>query len=122
MKKRWKALNMVLMLVLLTGLTGCFSQFGEYDANSHFAYPNSNVTALGPVQASVTKFGFVIGTEVDKAFVMEVYNEALKKSGGDLIIDFKFDTSTNMIWPISWTTLTVDGTAAKMVIGKKELK
>lgn len=122
MKKRRKTLNMVLILILLTCLTGCFSKFGDYEANSHFAYPNSNVTALGPVQASVTKYGFVIGTDVDKEFVTEVYNEALRKSGGDMIIDFKFDTSTNMIWPISWTILTIDGTAAKMVIGKKELK
>ncbi len=115
-------LNIILVLFLLTSLIGCISKFGDFEANSHFAYPNSNVKALGPVQASVSRYGFFLGVAMDKSFVTEVYNDALKKSGGDLLIDYKFDTSTTMIWPFSVTTLTVEGTAAKMVLGKKELK
>ena len=115
-------INVLLILFFLTSLVGCISKLGDFESNSHFAYPNSNVTALGPVQASVTKYGFVLGLVIDKAWVTQVYNDALKKSGGDLLIDYKFDTSTTMIWPFSATTLSVEGTAAKMVLGKKELK
>ena len=113
---------MIFILILISCLAGCYSKFGGLEPNSHFAYPNSNVKAIGPVKASAKKFGFIVGSSIDKQFVMKVYNEALKTSGGDLIIDAKFDTETFMFWPISVTTLTLEGTAASMVIGKQELK
>jgi len=122
MINRSEKFRIIFILILVGCIAGCYSKFGSLEPNSHFAYPNSNVKAIGPVQASDWKLGFIFGRSIDKPFVMKVYNEALRTSGGDLIIDAKFDTSTLMLWPFSVTTLTLDGTAATMVIGKQELK
>lgn len=122
MINRYGKLKIIFILILVGCLTGCYSKMGGFEPNSHFAYPNSNVKALGPVEASDYKLGFIFGRSVDSKFITGIYNEALKKSGGDLIIDSKVDISTFMLWPFSVMTLTVDGTAATMALGKQELK
>ena len=111
------------VVTLICSLTsGCMSKVGGVHPNSHFAYPNSNIETLGHVSAEASRFSIIIGTVVDKKFVQEVYNKALEQSGGDLIINYKFDTEVLMFFPVFLTTLRLEGTAAKMTIGKKELK
>lgn len=115
--------SLLVIIALICSLTtGCLSKVGGVHPNSHFAYPNSNIEALGPVEASASRFSLIMGTVVDKKFVQEVYNKALQKSGGDLIINYKFDTEVLMVFPVFITTLKLKGTAAKMTVGVQQLK
>jgi len=118
-----KGISLYIISVLLVTIMGCTMGVGSFKTNSHFAYPNSNIVAIGPTNASVSKIGFIWARTVNKDFMLEVYRKALSQSGGNLVIDYKFDTTTTMIYPIFITTLKIDGIAAKMEeIGKQELE
>ena len=111
------------LLVLTSFMVGCSHTIGDFIPNSHFAYPNSNVEPLGQVTAEVSKTRFLITKAVDKDFIEEVMNAALKEKGGDVLLNYKMTTTTTA-YPffITTTTLRLDGTAAKMTIGRKELR
>jgi hypothetical protein len=117
-----KGISFLIISALSIAMFGCQMKMGRFNTNSHFAYPNSNIETLGLVRASAYRIGFISARVVDKDFIMEVYNKALSKSGGDMIIDYKLNTTTTMIFPLFITTLELDGTAAKMEVGMQELK
>lgn len=116
-----KIISFLIISVLSIMVFGCSTKVGRYNANSHFAYPNSNIEALGQVRASSYRIGVFSAPIVDKEFILEVYNKALSKSGGDMLIDYKFNVTTTLIFPILITTVAVDGTAASMEVGMKKL-
>lgn len=119
---RWQAG----LAVILFGSTliGCSMKFGMFLPNTRYAYPNSNVEALGAVQGTSTRMGFLGAPPVSKEMLDEAVNDALKQKGGDMLINIKMQSDTLLIPPIpvGWTTLKVSGTAAKMTVGKQELK
>lgn len=121
-----KKLVSVSLLVLLT-LSGCvIASTADLSPQSHFDFPNSNVTAIGPAKGEATNFRVFVPSNVDANLEETAYQRALQQTGGDMLIDMYKTSATRMInlmyLQIYWTTLTVEGTAAKMEIGKQKLK
>jgi len=106
-------------------MSGCTMLHMSYPvAQSHFQYPNSNVTAMGHATGSATTVGMMPSMQ-DADLEEQAINQALQKSGGDLLIDYHLTTDVKLI-PLMFislyqTTVSVDGTAAKMEIGKQAL-
>ena len=108
--------------MLLTA--GCFSQkLGGIVPTSQFVYPNSNVTPLGPTQSSKTKFCILIPPGWSIKDTRQVYNGALSKvPGANVLIDYKEDTTVSTYFFLFHTiTYNLDGTAAKMEVGKQDI-
>lgn len=112
------------ILFIILALSGCTFKVGDFVPNNRFAFPNSNVECMGNVSAEVSKMGFFNAVSVDKALIDDVMNQALKEKGGDLLINYKMETSVTSyaILPIFQTTFRVEGTACKMTVGRQELK
>lgn len=119
-----KSFSLLVLVILASGSIGCSMKFGMFLPNTRYAYPNSNVEALGHVEGTSQRMGFLGAPPIDKEMLDEAVNNALKQKGGDMLINIKMQAETLMIPPIpvGWTTLKVSGTAAKMTIGKQELK
>ena len=113
--------------VVLVGITvsGCSTTAGGIRLQSHFAYPNSNVTPLGQVQVVKSKGNFLVPWTAKKDDVTGLLKEALaQKPGADLLVDCTLDTKLTMmpIIPYYTTTVTLKGTAAKMEVGEQDLQ
>lgn len=87
---------------------------------SHFSYPNSDVSALGPVKGT-SKRSFISPFQTpifnDATMKREAYDDALKGSRGDFIIDGDYKIESTMI-PLLFVSIfnveaTVEGTAAQ---------
>ena len=107
-------------------VAGCqVAQYSELGPQSHFDYPNSNVKAIGPVRVKInghSGMGMALPTAEDHA---KVYQAALLQvEGATLITDYAKTVRIYQvpIIPWSWNTLEIEGTAAKMTIGKQELR
>jgi hypothetical protein len=123
--------------------SGCVTQthtmtttHGAYVPSSHFTYPNSNVTPLGPVKAEITRTGKYPTLEIDD--IKKVYHDALSQvQGANILVNLKEDTTytTTMTITIglfygigsnwkneSTIVYRIEGEAAKMEIGTKPLE
>lgn len=122
---KWKVMSVFGILVLMT-VSGCtVMSSGRMKPNSHFAYPNSNVTPIGPANGKTSTISLMAPTPITGALMEEAYKQALAKSGGDMIIDAVEVSNVRLIWlyvSIFYTTFEVDGTAAKMELGQQNLK
>lgn len=114
----------VLSLALL--VSGCtVGQFHRMGPQSHFSYPNSNVKTVGPVKVELrgtsswlTPLSFMT-SEIDQ----RVFNAAIAQAdGADLITDYIRTTTIKKFLGIYWTTEYLEGTAARMEIGKQHLR
>ena len=115
----------VCVAAILLSATGCSTTLGRQVPNSQFAYPNSNVTALGPAQGKVVKWSFFVPPDLTVADIRGAYNKALaQQQGANILINFKEDTTFTAfpIIMISAIEYKVDGTAAKMEVGTQTLK
>ena len=112
-------------------LTFCFSiiaacgsiNAGHFNSESHFSYTNSNITPLGHVKSTLTRWSFLsLPVEGDDALTL--VNEAIaQKPGADLMINYVLDTKITMLpLYIFKADMVVEGTAAKMEIGEQELQ
>ena len=118
----------ILLLVLFClGLPGCqIAQFTRIGPQTHFDFPNSNVFPLGPVKAKVDGPGSVFafpGFSSDSE--AQLYNAAISQvAGANMITDYirTYKVYTFPLLPVYWTTLEIEGTAAKMEVGKQILK
>lgn len=114
------------IVVLLATLAGCSIKVSALQPNTHFAYPNSNITPLGRVSAETSRTWIFIAKAVDQEMMDEVIGKALKEKGADLLINAKVSTTVTMypliFFNIFTTTLKVDGTAAKQVLGQQQLR
>lgn len=120
-----KMLKMFLCILCLTTVSACTTKMGGFIDNSKFVYPNSNVTSMGHTSAKKTKFSVLIPPSWSKSDIDEMFAQALSRTpGADLLINYKSDTTTTfpLLPVVYWSTVEIEGTAAKMVIGKKELK
>jgi hypothetical protein len=101
-------------------------KMGRVVTNSQFAYPNSNVKALGPVRAEVTKSGWFSPPPLEMKDVKAAYNRALSQvEGANLLINYKEDTTVTY-YPIAYfwyftVKYEIEGQAARMTVGKQEL-
>lgn len=118
-----KLTQIVISVLSLCAITGCSINAGHFDSQSHFSYPNSNVTPLGQVKSTLTRWSFFVPpVEADDALTL--VNEAIaKKPGADMMINYVLDTTT-MILPLFFykADMVVEGTAAKMEIGEQALE
>jgi len=119
-------LAMLLIAPLLS--TGCFvNASASVISSSKFVYPNSNVTPLTETSGSHAKLcGFIItwgGPDADD--IAAASREAIAKvQGADLLIDAHADNfmMSGPIYPLfSYCSVHVNGTAAKMEVGKQDL-
>lgn len=123
-RSRW--FSLVGLLLVLGSLEGC-TVFGASwpFPQSHFDYPNSNITPLGRAQGEASTTSFFTPTLMDADLWEEAIQNALRQKGGDLLIDYALNIEIKMLWPyppIYTTTFRTDGTAAKMEIGKQTLR
>ena len=118
--------GILIALAVTCTIVGCKGgQMVEIGAQTHFNYPNSNVRPLGPVRLEMdgpSAFGMpALRTgEMDQ----KLYNEALAQvEGANIIIDYVRTTTFYHapIIPIWWSKMTLEGTAAKMELGKQIL-
>jgi len=117
---------MVTIFICLIVFCGCSIKAGGIDTQTHFSYPNSNVTPLGPVSSSFSKTGIIFPPSVTGADVKGLMDKALaQKAGADLVINSKIDTKYT-IYPLFFfniytVDMTLAGTAANMEVGIQEL-
>ena len=120
-------IGILMALVIACTIIGCKAgQIVEIGPQTHFNYPNSNVRALGPVKIEMDGPG-AFGMPALRTGEMDqkLYNEALAQvEGANLIIDYVKTTSLYHapIIPIWWSTMTLEGTAARMELGRQSLR
>lgn len=118
-----KKLLLSLILILSVVSAACTMNIGDYGINSHFAYPNSNITPLGQVKASTSKISFIISPSFDEGEIIQLTQEALaQKPEADLLLNYTLDTSITILPLITKMEITIEGTAAKMDVGSQELQ
>ncbi len=103
---------------------GCSSTYGRFVPHSEFAYPNSNVAALGPVSAEVSKTVWFGSPELGIEDVKGCYQEALGKAeGANILINYHEDTTfvTYPPFPVSTLIYRLSGEAARMTVGRQYL-
>jgi len=115
----------LLLLAIVAGISGCTTPYSvRWKTHSHFVYPNANVTELGPVNVKMTvDSSFFVACDVQTAEMdLEVYQAALsQEEGANLLIDLVVITRVGGVPFYCWTTMEVDGTAARMEVGEQLL-
>lgn len=118
-------LRLLAVVILLSFLVSGCTQFTGYQASSHLAYPNGNVTPIGYATASETKCRFLMPVYLEADMQENTFNKAIQSRGGDLLIDHA-DFLTTWFIPLLYFNIycakyTVEGTVAKQEIGKQKL-
>jgi hypothetical protein len=125
-RERWaRGFGVVWLAVVAMGAAGCTVGAGVVlRPQSHFSYPNSNVLPLGRVQGEGSLTNFGSATIFDADLEQDIVQRAIAQKGGDLMIDYvlTIQVTTIPLIPIYTTTYRIDGTAAKMTIGKQDLR
>ena len=123
------SLTALFLTLLIAGLfsAGCVTKAGDRLTSTNFAYPNSNVTPLGKVEASTpTKFNIFFPRTMSRQNVLDLRDSALAQApGADILINVRTDTSVTMFpypIPMYWTKSVIKGTAAKMAVGEQDLQ
>jgi hypothetical protein len=118
---------LILIGVLAAANIGCSVGSGAWlRPQSHFDFPNSNVIPLGKAQGQASTSSIFIPTIFDADVQEAAIQDALRKKGGDILIDYVMSYEVTAI-PLIFLTvyetkIKVDGTACKMEIGAKPLK
>lgn len=114
------------VVLAVAALSACSMKMAVRSTNTQFVYPNSNVTAIGTVSAkSPQSVSIFVPKMFDAKQIDEVTQQALAQKGGDILVNSKIVVKTILIpifLPIMISSLEVSGTAAKMTVGKKELR
>ena len=110
-----------LLAIMLSGCT-VYQQYGQ-GAQTHFDFPNSNVTPLGPVKVSISGPGGLFSppfmTSADES---HLFQEAVNRvDGASLVLDYYSTFIVKEFWPVFWSRMELEGTAAKMEVGSKPL-
>lgn len=120
------AFTTIVTVACMFALAGCKAgQYMELGPQSHFDYPNSNVKALAPVKVKVpghtcVLIGFPNPTAEDD---LKAYNAAIAQvDGANMITDYIMVYTFYSVPFVSWSEITLEGTAAKMEVGQQELR
>lgn len=105
--------------------TGCqVAQYNSVRPQTHFDYPNSNVSPLGPVKVAMTgpsgfiKLPDIMCSDTDST----VYQAALAKvPGSTLVTDYTKQYTVYGFWVFYWSKLELEGTACKMEVGRQDI-
>jgi len=119
-----KRISMIIIVLVSFVFAGCSLTMGKFDPNTHFAYPNSNITPLGQVKVATSKSSILIPPDITYDEVKELINKGLaQKPGADLIINYKVDTTVTSYFGLFYSMeMILSGTAVKMEVGKQELE
>lgn len=112
-------------LLLALSTNGCTMASGAWPvAQSHFAYPNSNVVPLGQGKGEASRVHWFTIMAIDPDVQEEAVQNAIKQKGGDMLLDYYAYYTVKQYIPMILTTSewTVEGTVAKMEIGKQKLR
>jgi hypothetical protein len=113
--------KLMIFFLLALGLSGCTqTYFQKFDPQSHYAYPNSNVTPISHVKGQASKTTFFSPPMLSASLQHDaIYNALQQAPGADLLVNsFHFQDMTSLlILPIYTITYRVEGTAAKMEVG-----
>ncbi len=103
---------------------GCAVTAGSFEPNTQFVYPNSNVKELGYTEATYGKWGVLtFARPLTMQEALKVYHEAIQKvEGANLLVNFDQDTTTYIYVLLNYTEFTIRGQAARMEVGKQDLK
>ena len=117
-----KCLVMLGLVVLAATQAACSVTRGNFQTNTHFAYPNSNITPLGHIKATSKQGSFLIPPELTKDDIQKLMNDALaQKPGADMIVNYRLDT-TYTLFPFYYLReIKIEGTAAKMQLGEQNI-
>jgi len=99
-------------------------------AQSHFTFPNSNVTPIGTASAKASRRGSLYQFPDVQSANQEALDKAIESKGGDLMLNATIDgtltTTTDMgggSFSIDYLyEVVVQGTVAKMEIGRQNLR
>lgn len=113
-------------IILMFGsmLAACSMTAGGVGEKTHFSFPNSNVSPLGPVKVEKVKWSWIFPRNFSAQEMKDMLNEALaQQAGADLVINYKTDVTVTVvpILNIIKTTFVLQGTAADMVVGEQAL-
>ncbi len=90
---------------------------------THFSFPNANVTPLNKVTGDATKVKLLMPPFINSELVNQAYNDALSKaSGADGLINVDIYQKQTSLYIIHIMKYYVEGTAVKQEIGKQVLK
>ena len=126
--KNMKIWNLGLLVAVFGSVlfSGCTIKMAVRSTSTKFVYPNSNVSPLGRVKAkSAQSVSIFVPKFFDAKQIDELTATALQQKGGDILINPKIVVKTVLIpimLPIMISSMEIEGTAAKMVIGKQELQ
>lgn len=112
-------------IVMLVAMGGCtMMQEVRLEPSSHIAPPNSNVRPIGQVSAEVSSTS-LLQPDLSSELLLKAYRAALAQKGGDILIDVRIKRSAKLIplflITIVTTTVRVDATAAKLIVGEQEI-
>ena len=117
-----RLLSLISISALVLFEAGCSMTHGSFEPSTHFAFPNSNVQPMGHINASVSEGAFIFPPSLDKEKVLKLMNDALaQQPGADTIINYRFDTTYTMYPFYTVQLVKLEGTAAKMQVGEKDL-
>jgi len=115
-------INTCISCIILVVMSSCAITVGTVVPNSHYVYPNSNITPLGQTSSEIKKTGVLIPPAFKAQDVDKLYNDALSKhSGSDLILDYSVDTKVTTFFIFHFLKTTLVGTAATMEVGKQDI-
>jgi hypothetical protein len=118
--------DILFLTIAVCFVSGCqVGQVVEIGPQSYFNYPNSNVKAIGPVKVSMAGPGGFMQGFTSGETDAQLYSKALAQvQGANLIIDYVKTTRVYypFVFPIYWSKVELEGTAARMEIGQQILK
>lgn len=116
-------LECFVLFFVMAFMFGCAQTFFTgFDTQSHFEYPNSNITPLGKAAGEASTTSLFTPPYKTAELEEEAINNALKQKGGDILINYMiFEKKTSLLFILHTLTLRVEGTAAKMKIGTQKL-
>ncbi len=118
-----KKSKIILLIAILIVSSGCTMNLGSYGTNSHFSYPNSNVSPMGHVKATTSKLGFIIFPSFNDGEIIKLTQDAIaQQPGADLLLNYTLDTKITSFMIATKLEITIEGTAAKMSVGSQKLQ
>jgi len=118
-----KTVKRAALVFYLFAMAGCSVKGGQFRDETNFSFPNSNVTPLGSVKSTMSRWSFLT-TPIGEADALLLLKDAIgQKAGADLVINYTLDTKVT-VFPlfIYKTDMVLEGTAAKMEVGEQDLR
>jgi len=109
----------ILAVGLVLALAGCTTVLGTNIATDSVVPPTAGIEPLGRVHGAVSTGQWFWAREADKQMYDEAKRVALKQKGGDLLINAKITTTLTSYLALYYKTeVAIEGTAAKLVMGR----